>query len=446
MKALILAAGKGKRMMPFTLMRPKPMIPVANRPIIQHNIDSLEGLVDEVVIVVGYLKDRMMGHLGHSYKGMKVTYVVQDEQKGTAHAVLSAEDHMDGRFIVMCGDDIYHRDDIARCAKHRYCALAKEVKDPRRFGIYTLKDGKVVDLVEKPEEPSTNLANTGLYVLDEKIFDTLHSVKESGRGEYELTDAIRMLSKGSDVYCEKVEHHWIPVGYPHDILGANHELVKEGLKGGRGIISDSAEIEEDAVIKGDVSIGEGTVIKSGTYIEGPCMIGSGCVIGPNAYIRGGTSIGNVCHVGASVELKNTVLMDNSNVPHLSYIGDSVIGSHVNLGAGTKCANLRHDNGDIKITVNGGKRIPSGRRKLGCLIADCCKTGISTLIEPGIMMGPFSWTSCGEKVSRNILPVRMVHDGGKAEVLNEDYFLRQIKGDVSLNELLDRVAGKDHIHY
>ena len=427
MQAVILAAGKGTRIMPFTCTRPKPMIPVANKPILQHNIEQLFGLVDEIIIIVNYLEDSIRDYFGSEFSGMKIRYIRQDEPLGTGHAVLQAEKLVKGRFIVMYGDDLYHRDDIKRCLKHDLCALAKEVDSPERFGVFVVKGGKVAGLVEKPDKPESNLANTGVYVLDKSIFPILKDVKKSTRGEYELTDALLELSKSKDVFCEAVGRYWIPVGYPFNILEANEIKVAEAFEGKAGIIDDAAVIEDGAVLKGNVSVGKSTVIRSGVYIEGSCIIGENSLIGPNAYIRSGTVIGDNCHIGASVELKNTIVMNNSNVPHLSYLGDSVIGEHVNLGAGTVGANLRHDHRNIKLMVNGGVLVDTGRRKLGCFIADYSKTGINTMLSPGVMIGPFSLIGAGENVKRNLKPFELL-SGGKVSRIDSEMFEKVLKSD------------------
>ncbi|MEA3229869.1 MAG: bifunctional sugar-1-phosphate nucleotidylyltransferase/acetyltransferase, partial [archaeon] len=302
MQAVLLAAGKGVRVMPFTCTRPKPMIPVANKPILQHDIEQLEGLVDEVILVVGYLKEKIQDYFGTVFNGMKITYVEQKEYLGTGHALLQAEKLINGKFIVMYGDDLYHCDDIKSCLAHDLCVLVKNVANPGMFGIINSQDGKVADIVEKPENPESNLANTGLYVFDKSIFPILESVSRSKRGEYELTDAVLELSKLRDIYCETVRKSWIPMGYLHNILDANEIKVAEVFEAGGSFIDKNSVVEDGAVLKGDVKIGSGTVVRAGTYIEGPCIIGENSKIGPNAYIRSGTVIGDNCHIGASVEL------------------------------------------------------------------------------------------------------------------------------------------------
>jgi bifunctional UDP-N-acetylglucosamine pyrophosphorylase/glucosamine-1-phosphate N-acetyltransferase len=170
-------------------------------------------------------------------------------------------------------------------------------------------------------------------------------------------------------------------------------------------MGESSEIEKNVSLNGQILIGENTRIRSGTYIEGPCIIGNNCDIGPNCYIRPYTTIGNNCRIGNGVEVKNSIIFDNSKIPHLSYVGDSIIGENCNLGAGTKVANLRHDKKTVCVLINE-KLIDSNRRKLGVIMADYCKTGVNTSIKPGIVMGPFSWTLPNSYLDENLEPFRL----------------------------------------
>ena len=189
--------------------------------------------------------------------------------------------------------------------------------------------------------------------------------------------------------------NWVPVSYPWNLLDANKFLISE--------IKENeiyGKIEENVFIGERVKIGRDSVIKCGSYIEGDVVIGENCVIGPNCYIRGSTSIGDSCHIGANTEIKNSIIFENSNIPHHNYVGDSVIGSNCNLGAGTITANLRHDNKNIFVEVKG-KLADTGRRKFGAIIGDNVKTGIGTLIYPGRKIGANKTTKPGEIVYKSI---------------------------------------------
>ncbi|RLJ09573.1 MAG: glucose-1-phosphate thymidylyltransferase [Candidatus Aenigmatarchaeota archaeon] len=394
MNAVILAAGKSTRTYPLTVNKPKSLLKVANKHVIKYNLDALKGLVKEVIIVVGFCKDMIKAELGNEYEGMKIIYAEQEEQLGTGHALLAAEPFVDERFFVMMGDDIYSKEDIRKLLMHRCAVSAKKVSDPSSFGIWIVENGLVRGYEEKPENPRSDLANPGLYVLTRDIFPHIRSLQKSPRGEYELNEAVNNLAKDIDIHCVEIEG-WIPIGYPWDVLDANEKI----LESHKGIVKGL--IEEGVVIKGEVSIGMNTLVKSGSYIEGPVIIGDNCVIGPNCHIRPKTSIGNDCHIEFGVQIKNSVIGDGVNIKHLSYIGDSVIGDNVNIACGTITANLRHDGNSVSSFVKGQK-IDTKRRKFGTVIGEGAKTGIGTLIYPGRKIWPGKTTLPGEVVKDDIM--------------------------------------------
>jgi len=324
-------------------------------------------------------------------KGVKINYVDQKRQLGTGHALKYVEPLIKDRFIVIGGDDIFSKRDIKACLKHKYAVLGCKVEVPGRFGVFVVKGKEVEQIVEKPEKFVSDIANTGLYVFDKSVFG--FKLKKSQRGEYEIVDYINMLVKKEKIICEKTKGHWLSVGYPWDLVEANNVLVSEIKNDIKGTV------EKNVIVKGKLKVGKGTEILSGTYIKGNVVIGENSSIGPNCYLRGNTSIGNGCHIGQAVEIKNSIIMDNAKVPHLSYIGDSVIGRNSNLGAGTITANLKHDNKNVRSMVKG-KIVDTGRRKLGAIIADDVHTGINTTIYPGRKIWPGLATLPGEVVDKD----------------------------------------------
>lgn len=390
-QAVIMAAGKSTRTWPLTLTKPKPLLKVMNKEIIKHNLDALQGLVGEVIIIVGFKKEMIIEEIGNKYGKLKIRYAEQKRQLGTGHALKYVEKLIKGKFIVIGGDDIFSRKDIKACLRHKYAVLGCKVEDPGRFGVFVVKGKEVKKVIEKPKKFVSDIANTGLYVFDESVFE--FKLRKSQRGEYEIVDYINALVRKESVVCEKVKGHWLSVGYPWDLIEANSVLVseiKDDIKG---------KVEKNVIVKGKLKVGKGTKILPGTYIKGNVVIGENCSIGPNCYLRGNTSIGNGCHIGQAVEIKNSVIMDNAKVPHLSYIGDSVIGENSNLGAGTITANLKHDNKNV-ISVVKGKIVDTGRRKFGTIIADDVHTGINTTIYPGRKIWPGVSTLPGEIVDKD----------------------------------------------
>ena len=227
MQAVILAAGKGTRMYPLAVDKPKPLIEVANKPVLEHNLEQMLGLVEEVVIIVGYKKDMIINRFGNNYKGIKITYVVQEEQLGTGHAVLMAKEFVNEKFLVLNGDDLFSRKDMGNISKYENCILIKYKRDASAFGAVVIENGKVKDIVEKSKEFVSNLVNTGMYCFSPQVFAILKEVKPSVRGEYELTDAVKVLAKQGKMHAEEVKGYWIPVGYPWHILEATEELLGE---------------------------------------------------------------------------------------------------------------------------------------------------------------------------------------------------------------------------
>lgn len=227
MKAVIFAAGEGKRLHPLTLDRPKPLIEVLGKPLIQHIWEVLPSIVDEVVVVVGYKREMMRDFLGEEFMGKKVTYVEQDEPLGTAHALRLCEAHLVGedKFLLMYADDLHGKEGVARCVEYDMALLVSFVDDPRRFGVVvTNEDGTIKNIEEKPEHPKSNLAVTGVYVLSPKIFE--YEATHAKKGEYYLTDMIEEYIKHHPMQVVESDF-WIPIAYPHDIERA--EKILEGL-------------------------------------------------------------------------------------------------------------------------------------------------------------------------------------------------------------------------
>jgi len=240
--------------------------------------------------------------------------------------------------------------------------------------------------------PPSNLANAGMYLLSRDIFSAITKTPKSPRGEYELTDSLQlMIDEGCDVSYEKIDY-WLDLGYPWDLLQANESQLHKIEPQNLGVV------EENAIVRGLVSIGKGTVIRANSYIVGPVVIGENCEVGPNCYIRPGTSIGDNCHIGSAVEIKNSIVMQNTKIPHQNYVGDSVIGEGCNFGAGTKIANLRLDKKEVCVA-----NVNTKRRKLGAIVGDGVQTGINACINVGSMIGDHTYIGPGALVSGVVLP-------------------------------------------
>ena len=383
-------------MRPLTATRPKVMLPIANKPILEHLlIEAREAGITEFILVVGYCDQQVRDYFGRGEKlGVAIDYSEQRKQLGTADALRMVAGKLNGNFVVVNGDVVINRRDIANLVNAHdtttLCVIA--VENPADLGMIELKEDKVVRIHEKTDKPPTNLANAGLYLFTPDIHEAITRTEKSPRGEYEITDSIQLLIDSGREVGSQVIKEWTDLAYPWDLLSANQSLLE-------GIESDNqGTIEANVNLNGSVSIGKGTLVRSGVYIDGPVIIGENCNIGPNCFIRGATSISDSCHIGAAVEVKNSIIMRGTKIPHHNYVGDSVIGENCNLGAGTKVANLRLDKANI--SING---IATGRRKLGAIIGDNVETGINASINVGCVIGDNTFIGPGALASGIIAP-------------------------------------------
>ncbi|MDV2480800.1 NTP transferase domain-containing protein [Methanoculleus sp. Wushi-C6] len=377
MQCVVLAAGEGKRMRPLTARRPKVMLPIANRPMMEHLVlAARDAGITEFIFVVGYFEREIRNHFGDgSTLGVKIAYVTQRHQLGTADALRATAGMVTDRFLLLNGDMVLKTDDIREfCTRNAPCVGIHGTDHPQDYGVVTVEEDRITGLEEKSEHPKSNLINAGAYLFNPDIFDLITRIGISGRGEFELTDALESYIREGKLTAYPLDY-WLDVGQPWDLLDANGALLGAMQHEQHGTVENGCTLPET------VSIGKGTVIRAGTYIEGACVIGENCVIGPHAYIRGSTAIGDNCHIGHATEIKNSIVMPGTKIPHFNYIGDSVIGSGCNFGAGTKVANLRHDNGAVKVC---GKS--TGRRKFGAIIGDDVLFGINCSVNVGSLIG------------------------------------------------------------
>ena len=403
MKAVILAAGEGTRMRPLTANLPKPLLPVAGKPFLLHTLEAVRHAgVRDATILIGWHGHRIRESFGRGDRfGLTIDYEEQTERLGTAHAIGQIRSHVDGPFLSINGDVVVSGDALKDLVAYHdkvggpVMALA-EVADPRPFGVVELDDGRVTDLEEKPRSPKSHLINAGIYLFDPDIFPLIDATPKSPRGEYEITDTIRTLITRRDMYGFRLPGEWLDVGRPWDLLRANAALLKP-LKGAvRGTVDAGASLV------GEVLVEEGAYVRPGSHILGPTIIGPGAEIGPNCYIRPFTSVGLRVKVGNACEVKNSILMAETHMPHQTYVGDSVLGERCNLGAGTKVANLRLDETNIRVLYRGSE-VDTGLRKLGVIMGDDVKVGINASIDAGTIIGEGTFIGPGASVRGNISP-------------------------------------------
>ncbi|BBG24425.1 Bifunctional protein GlmU [Sulfuracidifex tepidarius] len=391
MKAVLLAAGKGERLHPITETRPKPLVPILDKPLLLWHVENLQRVADELYVVVRSQDKEMVSSLLNGYN----VHVIEQKDGigGTATAFSSLPTMED--FILVYGDVFYNPSLLQKLANFDNAIVGKEVNNPSEFGVLSINDSFLLSIIEKPENPPSRLINAGIYKLSKQIFYYVDKISPSSRGEMEFTDVVNTAVKdGLKMEVIKYDDFWIDIGKPWHVIEANRlalERIETRIDG---------EIENNVIIKGKVVIEKGAVVKSGTYIEGPVYIGKNSVIGPHSYLREGTVMGSGTKAGASVEIKGSVIMEGTKVPHLSYVGDSVICEDVNLGAGTLIANLRFDENDVKMSIKG-KMETSGRKKLGTIIGGHARTGINVTILPGVKIGSYARIYPGAIVNRDV---------------------------------------------
>lgn len=412
MKAVLLAAGAGERLLPLTATRPKHLLKVGGKPILQFCLEAVKKAgITETIVITHYKGEAIQSYFGDgSQLGLKITYVNQPKILGTGNAAGVAEPYLDGDFVLIYGDLLFGQEAVKtvvsqfKSGKTAAVMAVVAVDRPENYGIIELDNKKHVKrLIEKPAagKAPSNLANAGIYAFSKDVFDKIKHTKASIRGEWELTDAITMLAEeGKTVLAAELsKDDWFDVGRPWDLLDANAWALKRMEPKVLG------KIEEGARLIGPVSVAATARIRSGAYIEGPVFIDEEADVGPNCYIRAGTSLGKKTRVGNGCEVKNSIIMDGTHVGHLSYVGDSIFGEKCNLGAGTITANLRFDDGAIKMVIKD-KVVDTGRRKLGAILGDNVKTGIKSLFMPGVKVGANTWVGANYMVERD-LPANVV---------------------------------------
>jgi glucose-1-phosphate thymidylyltransferase len=334
MKGVVLAGGTGSRLRPITHTGPKQLVPVANKPILEYAIDDLKaaGITDIGIVLGNKGREEIQEYFGDgSGLGVDITYIVQGEPLGLAHAVGCSRDFVgDDPFIVYLGDDMMREGitDLVDDFDHDEYAAGiglQEVDEPSRYGIVDVdENGDVVTLVEKPDKPSSNLALIGIYVFTPAIFPKIEELEPSWRGELEITEAIQgLIDEGYRIQSHMVHGWWKDTGKPKDILHANR-LVLDDLE-----TAIHGTVEDEESITGRVELGQGSVVEAGAVIRGPASIGENTRIGSDAYVGPYTSIGEESEVD-NVHIESSVTAGENEITSDRTIIDSLIGREVTI--------------------------------------------------------------------------------------------------------------------
>ncbi len=388
MKAIILAAGEGTHLSPFSETRPISMIGVAGRSMLDNTFGLLKSAgINDIFIVVGHKKDKLIERLQQQdHNVLNLHYVEQKRKLGIGHAVMQAKNKISPGeyFLLLYGDTLTAENIFSKVQQsfHSFkCPVASICLPPsnQMFGnVFLNARMEITKIVEKPK--GNNLGNyvlSGVFILPASFFKLLESSGNS------MEKALKKVVAGEGMRASMWEDDWLDVVYPWEILTANKMIMDSWQESS---IAKTATLEANVTLHGIVRIEAGAIIKSGAVLEGPCCIGERSYIGNNSLIRSYTSVGKNCSVGSGVELKNCVVMDNSQIGRLSFVGDSVLGENVDMGAGCMTVNRTVDWKPISVK-NGKRPMGTGMTKLGAFLGDGVVVGAGNTLEPGMVVAP-----------------------------------------------------------
>jgi len=393
MKAVILAAGKGERMLPLTKDKPKVMINIGNKPILAYLVDSLARVgVKHIYLVVGYKKETIMSYFGNgSEYGVSISYLYQAHQRGTAHALLQAKEiilkEKPELFLVLSGDNIVKSEALEELLSLKEEAmLITRNSLSSKYGVVSLQDHYVKEIIERPiSKEEKLLINTGVYLFKPNIFEEIELLVDkpfalTSESRYDLTFLLsKIYGEGKKEMRAVKTSSWMDAVTPWDLLHMNSAML--------GDVSShySGRIEQGVDIRGPVYIGANTLIRAGTYIRGPAVIGKGCDIGPNAIIFSSTAIGNNVCIGPATEVKHSIIMDDVSVGMGSRISNSVIDAGSKLGSHVVTESLRHEIGENR----------------GCVIGSDTIILSGTVIESNVVIGNKCRVTAQRRIYRSL---------------------------------------------
>lgn len=344
MQGVLLAAGESTRTRPLTNLRPKPLLPLCGRPIIEHTLSGIAPLVEEVIIVVGFGADVLIFHLGEEFLGLPLRYVHQERRLGSGDALLQAAGLIKGDFLLAAGDDYYPRDDFSAVSSKRHAVVARRVKDAQRFGVIEAKDGVLIEFEEKPAKPKSELANSSLYHLDRGFLPLVEALSESESGEIELTRALKPYSE--KVRLSVVESAgWMAIGYPWDLLTAS-----EALGGGdeRGWIDESAQLHPQA------------------------------------------------------RVHNSIIMARASVGAKAHLANSIIAPGAVVEAGVKVEDKPLPGEKTVFSTVKGRAVDTLRERFGCVLGDRAQVGEEAMLACGVKIWPGVYIPPGVMVNDDVM--------------------------------------------
>jgi len=327
MKGIILHGGHGTRLRPLTHTGPKQLLPIANKPMSQYALEDLRqaGITDIAIIIGDIYPEKVKEYYGNGEKfNVKLNYIYQDKPKGISHAIRLCKDFVGKeKFVVYLGDNVL-RAKLSnftkkfKSSKTDAMILLCQVEDPHRFGIAELDGKKIKKIVEKPKNPTSNLAVIGVYFLTPKIFDIIDKLKPSWRGELEISDALQMMMDNNlTIQYDTVTGWWKDTGTPDDILHANKLILDTVGTPNQFVLSEGSKVQ------GNIVIGKNSSITRDSFVTGPTIIGDNCIIGPATRIGPYVSVGNNS-VLKKCEIENSIIMNGCKIHSRTHITDSII--------------------------------------------------------------------------------------------------------------------------
>lgn len=386
MRALILAAGRGTALYPFTDTRPKAMLPVAGEMLLENALSKIRAAgVTDIVMVVGHCHQRIVEHFSHGAShGVTIQYVRQEEPTNIQEAIRLARSHFQpGEMFLLVYADVLTSGNIYRHVIQTFGSFNEPVAaichtpQAQNFGtVYLDEEMRLTRLVEKPSEREMgNYVLAGVFVMPYELFDFLEDNK--------MDASLNALIQASGLRSAIWEESWLDAQHPWDLLKGNQMVMKSWTE---AQVSGSVQLRGAVQFRGPVRIEKDVVIESGVSIFGPCFIGRGTFIGNGSLIRPNTSIGRESTIGFGVELKNCTLFDRVRVGRLSYIGDSVIGEGAYLGSGTVTVNHNLERSNIQVSLRG-TLVNSEMSKVGAFVGDDAQVGASNTLAAGAVIGP-----------------------------------------------------------
>lgn len=399
--AIVLAGGYSSRFYPYSSSGHKTMIKIMGKPILEYTLLGLKAAgIREIILRVS--EDKVIkNYFGNGKKfGLKITYIAQKEALGMGEVLLNAKRYLKGDFILISANHVNSKELIEELVKSKKksskgVVLVKKRENPWDYGVAEIKNGKLIRIIEKPEkgkEPS-KFCLVSAFLLPLDIIDVVAKLEMS---EYNFEEeALSLYAKDNPLDVAVVSEETVTLKYPWDLLVTKNFLLERKEPS----VSKRAEISKSAEILGKVIIEDGAKILEGAKIKGPCYIGKNVTIGTNTLIRDGACIEEECVIGAYMEIRNSLVMEQSTT-HAGFIGDSVIGRGCKLGTGFNTANVRLDRETVKAVVRGQK-IDTGLKHFGAVLGNGVKVGIRASTMPGVIIGNNVVIGASTMVLRNV---------------------------------------------